>query len=191
MDILIQDIRNRLSAEIPALKYIDEDWGQLDDYSPHFPVKWPCALIDITQVNYSNVGKTGQLGEAAIAITVADVKLLNSSSKAPSNQKAEQSAYLKLIQAVHIALHGWSGHSHYTKLIRTTFKRIKRDDGVRQHQLTYTCRMEDISTVPKKITAAARPNIIAQPTRPLLNPDEIGATIGEMSIEWDFKLLDE
>lgn len=170
MDILIQDIQNRLSAEVPDLKYIDEDWGQLDDYSPNFPVKWPCALIDISQVQYSNAGKTAQLGEAAITITIADMKLLNSSSKAPANQKAERATYLQLIKKVHAKLHGWSGHSHYSKLIRTTFKRFKRDDGVRQHQITYTCRIEDTSTVKPTVKVPAALEIIVEAPK---FPDDI------------------
>lgn len=162
MNILIQDIQNRLASEIMALKYVDEDWGQLDDYSPNFPVKWPCALIDIAQVQYSNLGKTAQLGEAAITITIADIKLLNSSSKAPANQKAEQANYLQLIKDVHACLHGWSGHGHYSKLIRTNFKRIKRDDGVRQHVTTYTCRIEDTSTVKPQLRHPATLEILVE-----------------------------
>ncbi len=155
MNILIQDIQNRLAAEIPALKYIDEDWGQLDDYSPNFPVKWPCALIDISQVSYSNAGRQSQLGVAAITITVADVKLTNSSSKAPAGQIAAQATYLQLVKAIHTALHGWSGHAHYSPLIRESLKRARRDDGVREHNLVYTCQIQDTRPEPARIPATA------------------------------------
>ncbi|WP_346236142.1 hypothetical protein ABDK00_016955 [Niabella insulamsoli] len=162
MDILIKDIQNRLSAEIPALKYVDEDWGQLDDYSPNPPVKWPCALIDINHVLYSNAGRHSQLGEATITISVADIKLTNSSSKAPAGQKQKQTDYLQLIKSIHIALHGWHGHNHYSSLIRTIFKRVKRDDGVRQHLITYTCQIQDTDSVKPTIKVPAALELIVE-----------------------------
>jgi hypothetical protein len=45
MKQLLLNIQNLL-ATVPAFKYVDEDWGQLDDYGPHAPVQWPCCLID-------------------------------------------------------------------------------------------------------------------------------------------------
>lgn len=41
MNVLLTDVQDRLISQVTDLKYVDEDWGQLDDYSPHFPVKWP------------------------------------------------------------------------------------------------------------------------------------------------------
>ncbi len=155
MHTLIQDIQNRLAACVPTLQYIDEDWGQLDDYSPNHPVKWPCALIDIAQVSYSNLGKTTQIGEATLTLTLADIKL----------QKAGQTRYLQLIEAVHKALHAWHAHPHYSRLIRTTHTRIKRDDGVRQHQLTYTCRISEAEK--PENTQDATPKITVNAPNPI------------------------
>ena len=42
----LESIQQLLQA-IEGLKYVDEDWGQLDYYSPNFPVQWPCVLIRI------------------------------------------------------------------------------------------------------------------------------------------------
>ncbi|WP_190304354.1 hypothetical protein, partial [Flavobacterium branchiophilum] len=93
MKQVLENILNKLS-EVTELKYIDENWGQLDYYSPNMPVKWPCCLIDISDVNYSNLGvdrnavpQNRQLGKATVKLTLANLKLTNTSMQAPQTQK--------------------------------------------------------------------------------------------------------
>lgn len=80
MKNLLEKLQLRLS-EIPQLKYIDENWGQLDYYSPNMPVQYPCVLIDIGQVQYSNLGKDltkipqqRQIALVQIKITIANMR---------------------------------------------------------------------------------------------------------------------
>lgn len=148
METLLKDIQNRLLAEVPALKYVDEDWGQLDYYSPHFPVKWPCALIDAAQATWSNAGHLLQLGVVQVKVRVADLRLTNTSGAAPQGQKQAAFALFATLSNVYKALHGWSGHNHYSALIRTSNSRVKRDDGVRIYDITFTCQVKDSSAVP-------------------------------------------
>ena len=50
MKQIFLSIQNRL-AEIEELSYIDKDWGQLQYEQP--PVQWPCALIDVANIDYT------------------------------------------------------------------------------------------------------------------------------------------
>ena len=90
---IINEIENLLS-NITELQYIDEDWGQLDYYSPNFPVKWPCVLIDVSDAQFENLGvdiqlnpKNRQTANLKISFTVADQRLGNTSFNAPLTQK--------------------------------------------------------------------------------------------------------
>lgn len=151
MDVLLSDIQDRLSSQVADLKYVDEDWGQLDDYSPNFPVKWPCALIDCFSVNFENMGKKGQLGLAVIRVQVANIKLSNSSGKAPAGQKTNSLSFYLLMKKVYKALHGWAGHNHYSGLIRTSEKRLLRNDGVRVHEMLFTVEIKDLAAMPATV----------------------------------------
>ena len=62
MKELLQAIQARITDKVTALKYVDEDWGQLDYYSPNMPVQMPALLIDASSATWSNVGELGQLG---------------------------------------------------------------------------------------------------------------------------------
>lgn len=144
MEIIIQNIQTRLS-EVAELKYIDEDWGQLDYYSPNFPVKWPCTLIDVPSANFSNLGTdkkatpiNRQNAGATLSITVANMKLSNTSLHAPQTQKDNAWSVHGLIEKIHGKLQGFMPKENAGKLIRTGLERVKRDDGVQEYNISYS-----------------------------------------------------
>ncbi len=152
MKKLLTDIQARLMALVPALKYVDEDWGQLDYYSPHPPVQFPAALIDVNNGTFSNTGKLVQLGMVQVRLRIADIKLSNTSGKAPQGQRDAAFAIFDTLELIHKTLHGWSGSEHYSKLIRTAMKRVLRDDGMRIYEINYTVELVDNSAVPVKLS---------------------------------------
>ena len=150
MKTLIKNIQCHLET-IDTLNYVDEDWGQLDFYSPNFPVQWPCVLIDITNAGYSNIGMDRsvipmqrQQADAQISFTVANLKLTNTSAKAPVMQKDNAWTIWELIEEVHEKLQGFSPETYAGKLIRTSLQRVKRDDGVQEYTITYSCGLNDV-----------------------------------------------
>lgn len=157
MKQLLTDLQNRIIAEVPALRYVDIDWGQLSYYFPHPPIQWPCALIDITNVQWSNVLKNGQLGMATIQISVADLRLTNTSGKAPQGQKDNALAIWDILNKVYVALQGWAGDKSYAGLMRTANSQTRREDGVRIYQITFTTEIKDNAAIPVLDTTAATP----------------------------------
>ncbi|MEI6898275.1 MAG: hypothetical protein WCL00_00225 [Bacteroidota bacterium] len=145
MKVLIEDLKERLLQEVPAAKYIDEDWGQLDYYNPNQPVKWPCILLDITQIPWTNEGKHVQLGVAAVSIKVADMRLSNTNVKAPESQRTKAASFFDILDDIHKALHGWTAGSQYGPLTRLMTRKIGRDDGIREFELIYATEITDDS----------------------------------------------
>ena len=146
---VIRSVQEKL-GELEALKYIDEDLGQLDYYSPNFPVKWPCALLDIISAGFEDVGKDRgkipqqrQMGDAVLQITLANQKLSNTSSMAPLTQKNNARSIWQLMEEVHILLHGWRPEEKSGALLRRGFTRVKRDDGVQEYIIMYAFGMTD------------------------------------------------
>lgn len=150
MKNLLEKLQLRL-AEIPQLKYIDENWGQLDYYSPNMPVQYPCTLIDVQQVQYSNIGKDltkrpvqRQIAQVQIKITIANMRLTNSSMQAPRRQKEEVWAIWGIIEKIHQQLHGVSLLPNVSPLIRTSQNRTLRDDGIQEYEVYYSCEVQNI-----------------------------------------------
>lgn len=150
MKALLEKIQQKL-GEIVEFKYIDENWGQLDYYSPNMPVQYPCTLIDVQQVQYSNIGKDltktplqRQIAEVQIKITIANMRLTNTSLQAPRRQKEDAWAIWTLIEKIHQKIHGFSPLPNVSPLIRTSQNRTLRDDGLQEYEVYYSCQIQNI-----------------------------------------------
>lgn len=149
MNQLLLDVQQRIVDYVPVVKYVDEDWGQLDDYSPNFPVKYPCVLVDCYSADYSNLGNLVQQGNCTIRLLIADLRLSNSSNAAPNSQKEKNASFYDTMKSIYTALHGWHRvGGNYTKLIRTAERRIKRDDGLKVHEMLFSVQITDNSAKP-------------------------------------------
>jgi len=132
-------------------KYVDEDWGQLDYYAPNFPVQWPCTLIDVTDINFDNIGKdrkatpvNRQQAQGIVTLTIANLKLTNSSGQAPQLQKDNVWSIWDLIEETHKLMQGFRISENGGDLIRRSLQRIKRDDGVQQYDITYSFSLNNV-----------------------------------------------
>lgn len=148
MKDVLKSIQDRL-AETDCFEYLDENWGQLDLYGPEIPVKWPCVLIDCIHADYSNIGRrTNQMpgqrqqGVLQVQITIADLKLSNTSFKAPKMQKNARSIW-ELMENAHRALQGFRPLEQTGTLIRMSMDRRRREDGVQELTVTYDLGLND------------------------------------------------
>lgn len=148
--IVLQEIQNLL-AEIPELRYVDEDWGQLDDYSPNPPTQFPLVLIDVGTMQYSDIGRdrtatpeNRQMAIGTIVLSIANLKLTNTSYKAPQQQKNEAWGIWDIIELVHGKIHGKSVTGCTGSMLRTNMRKVKRDDGIQEFEVTYKVGLTNV-----------------------------------------------
>lgn len=72
MQTLINSIIARIS-ELTDFRYVARNWNQLSYEQP--PVQFPCALVDITSINYSQLAHGSYRADATITVTIADQQL--------------------------------------------------------------------------------------------------------------------
>lgn len=143
MHELIVDITDKI-AGIGIFKYLSDDWGQLDDYAPSPPTKWPCCLIDIVEAKPESQGGHIQVMDCTVLIRVADLRTANSSRQAPDEQKNKHYNLLTICQTIYANLHGWhKPSSNYGTLSRTGFRRYHRDDGIREYHILFRTTVRD------------------------------------------------
>lgn len=150
MKVVLENIQTIL-ATIPELKYIDEDWGQLDDYSPNPPTQFPLVLIDIGSLQYSDISRdrskvpvNRQMATGTIVLSIANLKLTNTSFKAPQTQKNLAWSIWDIVENVHKKLHGISVEGSAGAMMRTAMRKVKRDDGIQEYEVTYTIGLSNI-----------------------------------------------
>ncbi len=127
-------IQNRLSTMVPALRYIDKNWNQLN--MPQPPVQWPCCLIDLDSIDYSQAAHLTRLAEASIRLTVADHHTVRSSAKAPSKSNAYD--ILDVLENVIEALEGYRVPDTTQALTRTRLAKTYSDQSYDVYTLTFT-----------------------------------------------------
>jgi|GEM_PF-267280 len=137
MEAIITEIQYRIANKVPEVLYLAEDCGQLGYDSPNFPEEWPCVLIDITSVQWQNLGSNGQLGLAEISLKIAQ--------QVPTGEELDSESFYTLTQLLFKALHGYTGSSHYSALMRTSEKHVQRDDSVKLHEMVFTTQIKDVS----------------------------------------------
>lgn len=146
---IIEPLKERLTT-IEELKYVDENWGQLDYYGQNPPVKWPCSLVSITSARFSDTGidrsavpQNRQMGDLLVEIRVANLKLTNTSAMAPVSQKEKAQGIFQIIQSIHEIVHGWTPGGKIGKLIRQGMQHERRDDGILDYSIFYSVSVSD------------------------------------------------
>lgn len=127
-------IQDRLSSLVPSLQYIDKNWGQLN--LPQPPVKWPCCLIDLDSIDYSQASDLCRLAQANIVITIATQALTRTSAKAPS--KSNGYDILDLIEDIITALEGFLVPDTTQSLARTRLSKTYSDQSYDIYSLTFS-----------------------------------------------------
>lgn len=148
----------RLVAEVPALRYIDQDLGQLDNYDLRPAVSFPCVLIDMGDFDTDDMaGKNMQHAEGLVIVKIATDPFSSSNSLAPSDVRLKALEYYDLEQAVHVALHGWRT-TGFSKLLRRKAGKELREDKFRVRAVAYATSFEDDTTAPV-VTSIPRPTV--------------------------------
>ena len=105
-------VQQRLAERVPELAYIDKNWGQLDYEAP--PVKWPCALLDIDEVPFSQIGGGGQIADGVTVEILA---------AAAAPRKADAYLLIELLDKIHSALQRFTDGT-FGPMFRTQIKKI-------------------------------------------------------------------
>jgi hypothetical protein len=140
MEELFLLLLNRL-AEVTELKTKDMDWGQLDELAESYPVLFPCALVDVPDINWNDTGTPMQQGDAKIRIKLGIEITVD--SHIGSGTTAEAVAKLAPIKLVNNKLHRWKPGAS-SKLTRTG-TRIYNLMGIKVVEMEYSVEVVEVA----------------------------------------------
>jgi hypothetical protein len=131
--------------EVEGVRYVSENTGQLDNYSPNFPTQFPCILYDIAESTFSNIGidrnvqpMNRQMAEYVVELRFANMKTTNPSAAAPTRHKDVYRHIWDIMEDTHKLIHGKSPEKGFGPLMRSLLARVTRDDGVQEYVVRYT-----------------------------------------------------
>lgn len=115
MKNLVKSLFVRLQEEVPQLNYIDVDLGQTKSDIPS--TGYPCALIDISEVQYTSSNWSSQLALSAVKIRLGFNKGEVSAEEEPTILLQQALQYCDVIDCVSSVLHGF-GAPEFSPLVR-------------------------------------------------------------------------
>ena len=134
---IYKQIADRLREQLPGLRTIDADKGQLADPEKAYPIDYPAVLIDLDQAAWKELGNKAQNGKGNIGITVAVLPVHQSHQNSPDIEAFV--SQMDIINQVHGVLSGFLG------LCRTATSRQKRYDQVQAYTHMYAVTLTDTS----------------------------------------------
>lgn len=132
---IFMDICDRIEAQVPELKWIDLDSGDIDMQSERPSVAFPACLIDINYSSCEDQTSTEQLVTANVIVRVAFQPRGATNNKSPV--RASSLSVLDTVEKVHAALQGWHNTGAFSTLTRVSASGERRRDGLKVYRLQY------------------------------------------------------
>lgn len=146
-----------INDEVPEIRYISQDIGQLENYEIRPSVSWPCTLIDIEDGVFSDTADQNiQIAQKIVSIRLGLVKYSDVNNLSPEAVKDAGLQYLELEHKIYSKLHGKAVQG-FGKFIRIADGTEKRDDDIRVRFVKFGVVYTDDSAKPVR-TKVARPD---------------------------------
>ena len=126
MKALFIAIQNKLIADVPELKFIDFDLGQLEQ-QPLPSLSYPALLISFGDSPFSDLARLNQQAEVMINVRIAFREFERTHNIAQDQYRAIGLAHLDIVEKVKWALHGLSGDD-FTSFSHRSFSTEPRAD---------------------------------------------------------------
>lgn len=129
------DIANRLEVQVPELRWIDWDSGELELVTERHQVAFPACMMDIIYPRCEDQTSTEQLVTANVILRVAFQPQGATNNNSPVREAAM--AAFGVLDKIHAALQGWHNEGSFSTLSRTSASRERRRDGLKVYRLQY------------------------------------------------------
>lgn len=140
---LLISICDRLKSEVPSLRWIDAEEGQLE-VRERPPVAFPCALVDISYISCKTYTGGRQQVKANVVIRVAFQRVTASSNaSAPMPARLSALSRFDTLNAIHKTLQWWNGDGLFNPLRRLRAIPEKRSGDIRVWNMTYETEFMD------------------------------------------------
>lgn len=145
MNNIYTTIARMLKSELPELKHVDLDTGQLSRKEFNAAIDYPAAFISISFNNCEDMGHSGeQLCDTDIGIRVVSRTWFESNIAAPDNIRERALEHYKLLGRVHEKLQCWQPECIDCSILRRVNNRPeKRNDGLQVNNITYNLQYFD------------------------------------------------
>lgn len=145
MESILENLINHITANMPDLEVVDEDYGQLEaltqESTDQYPLTFPAVLIDAPSTAWSNIGGLSQKGTATVRVRLIidcydDTHGTSGTTHLIAEREAKCRELHKLLQGHRI--------DEESALIRTESRFYTATHGIKVYESTYTLTVTEL-----------------------------------------------
>lgn len=135
---------DHLEKEVPELRWIDEDEGQLNT-QPGIrpPVDFPCCLIDIHYLGCRDITDTEQVVTVSITLKIVFRPAGETNNKVPGHLRKKALDRLSVTDKIHVAMQGWQAGGSVSPLSRRSARPSTTVGGLKVYTVVYDTTFEE------------------------------------------------
>ena len=141
METLFLSIQQKIADSVPELRLIDEDYGQLNTEEDTYPVTFPCALIQVEEINWQELGGGKQKGTATVRIKLAIDCYDDTHHTSGTSHKAVER--LRFYSKLHEVIHLFKADT-FTPLKRIKSVFYSLPGNIKVYEGIYTCAVLEL-----------------------------------------------
>lgn len=150
MENTYKELLERFAANVPELKWIDLEYGQLDNPEGNYTPDYPAAFVRFSMPGAQTIGENVQHMDAEVHLRVAFRTWGDMNNKTPETVRNNALTTLAILKKVHAALQGYIG-DNFSAMDRISVEQEQRDDGVLVFEMTYGSMIIDNSALPVRV----------------------------------------
>ncbi len=162
MESLITNLIELITAEMPQISLVDEDYGQLENLDVEnpdmYPITFPCVLIDAPQTQWSSMQGNSQKGTTTVNVRLCIDCYDDTHGTSPTIDKVHER--MEMVRELHKALQGhrvdMDGQGDDIAdgvLVRTSSTFRTSNHGIKVYEMTYTTTVTEIIDETMKVPA--------------------------------------
>lgn len=139
-------IQEKIKNDVAEIRWIDQDFGQLEDYEVRPPVSFPCVLIDFNETSYEEMNQRRQQANITFTLRLGFPAFSYAANTAPQSVKELALQYYELEQRLFESIQGFDAGGIIQGCTRqSTITEGRKDDNLRVRVMTFTAMSEDAS----------------------------------------------
>lgn len=163
MEQLFNNLQKHIKEGLTALQWVDENYGQLQTQEDTYPVVFPCVLINLQNVQWSELEGKSQIGIVTVVLTLA-IDCYHDTQYG-SGQEAYSAERMALNHELHTLVQGFIAADHCGMLTRQSSRNYSLPGAIKAYESTYTCSVKDMITPEYTQIARPKPTITIKTTK--------------------------
>jgi len=144
MESIFKEIKTAILTNVPEIKWIDLDEGQLDSFEAP-PIDYPCLLVEFPKARYSNIADGGQMADVTVIVKLVFKIWEKFNAAVPIANQPGAFAHFDIIRKVVRYLHGLDGDNR-SELMRVSYNKSAKPDP-KVYEIAFECEYYDGDTM--------------------------------------------